>query len=696
MSSLESDLRIISKTFYEFKYILPYSIVIFLMAVLTSSYNIESATSVLNSIIQGLSSILAIVISLTLIGVQLSSQNYSNRILKMFANFRIFWLVTVLYLFTIIYSIFLLNNLDSIDNLGTISGWSVIGVSISILFAVWSLILLPKYIIDTLERLAPENVLKELYEKIDEESIKNLEKLSNECLMPLTDIINKSIENGHTDIAGLGVIKISDKFLELINVENRDLILKYYLNQMESIGEVAISNSNAKILELILDNVSDIELKVIRLDLDVRVASIKFYGQLSKKMVDIEFESAIDKLFGFFEEEFIPYLINKASDRSDFYGTAYIVTSMKHLNNMLRSASEKRQSRLRTILGFKLDYIIKKISKSGFFAPINSELKFLTDFGTWSVKNDPTALFQVVESLFTIFEGLLSKRLERDSDEMETNNKLITKLIESLYNLGVAVINEGLYDLRGDFISPLYANPIILTITSYLVYIANYTHKRKLYIDESDINSILSWIIFYLREIALGLIDKKPSYTIKIILKINSLGISKEVEESVLLEVLESLKEIEIKLIETEFKEDISIGIRFIVDIAIFALKNEFKETISNSSYCLEEIALNLTCKSDLRGDLINLIEYVEEISIKSIFEEGSETNVLMYSSILKSISKKLKEDCFEESCMKKALNSINKIKEELIKEDRKDIADEIQKWLNEFDDGPSTFGIVS
>jgi hypothetical protein len=676
----------IFQTFYEFKYILIYSVIIFLTAILTSSYDVESATSVLNGIIQGLSSILAIVISLTLIGVQLSSQNYSNRILKMFVGFRYFRVLMVLYLSTIIYSIFLLNNLDSIDIFGTISSWSVIGVSISILFAVWSLILLPKYIIDTLDQLAPENVLRELYEKIDAESIKDIEKLSNECLMPLTEIINKSTENGHTDIASLGITKMSDKFSELINEENGESLLKYYLNQMERIGEVAISNSNSKILELVIDNVSDIELKVFRPGLDLRNISIKFYGQLSKKMVDSEFESAIDKLMGFFEEKFIPYLIRKASNRNDFWGTAYIIALMKHSNNMFKSASEKRQSQLRSILGFKLDYLIKKIARSGFFGPINSELDFLKDFGIWSIKHDPTALFQVVDSLFTILEGLLRERVKGDSDDeiKDKTKKLINKLIESLYSIGLAVINEGLYDFRGDFISPLYANPIIFTVTSYLQYTANYIYKRRLFIDENEIIPILSKIILYLREMGLELIDKKPSYSINVILNINSLGIPNVVEEGIISEILESIKEIEIKLIENEFKENLSIGMEFIANIAMYSLENEFNETISNSSSYLKEIALNLTCKIDFKLDLSNLIEYIEEICNNAIFEKNPEINVLIYASILREILKKLKEECSEDFNMQKALDSLDKLRKKLIEENKKEIADEIQKWLND------------
>ena len=694
MFEFEAYFKIIFSSFYEPKNVLPISLIIFIFTFITSSYDIESARSVLNVIIQTLASILAIVISLTLIALQLSSQNYSSRIIKMFVSSKnhYFWILMFLYLFTIIYSLFLLNSLIEIDDSGLISTIYVICTDLSILFAIWSLMLLPKYILNTLDSLEPQNIILELVKKINENSVKDIEKLSNDSLMPITDLINRSIENGHSDIAELAIKKMHKKLLKFIEIENSTDILNYYLDQMGRICETAISNSNEKILGLTIDCISEMSMIVIKKDFDAHRLLNRFYEHFSTKIIEPTFYDPIDKILNFFDEEFIPFLIiSTTSKPNDFLKPVYIANSMKILNNMWKTAAEKRLTRIRDILGSRINYTIKKVAQSGWYAPINSEIDFLAEFGIWSIKYDPSASFLIIESLFTVFEGLsnqgFKKALDNSHDqpfEKTKFKKLICKLNKSLKNIGLESIRYDVYNLKGYF-SPFYNIPIINFIKSYLKYINNDVYKKKSYFDEDDLNTMSIGAIFYLKEIGIKLIDKNPKQVIDLIMEINSFGIPNKInQESIMLEILESLNELEMKIIDNGFNTDISIGINFISDISIYSIKNDFLETLSNSNRYLKTIALNLTCQKELIGDLSNSIKCIEYITIEAIFENNSKETVLSFASILKDVSRKLKLECSDETNLNLAINSLSEIKKHLDEANMMDSAKEIQKWLNE------------
>ena len=161
---------------FESQNILLLSLIILLISIFNSK-DINNAISLLNTIITSLSSILAIVISLTLVAIQLSSQTYSTRILRKFISpdRDDFWTLITLYLFSIFYSLFLLNSVTNLKSV--ISDWWVILISFSILLATWSLILLPKYVTSIINSLSPESTLEDLCQEIKSEFIYKLKKM---------------------------------------------------------------------------------------------------------------------------------------------------------------------------------------------------------------------------------------------------------------------------------------------------------------------------------------------------------------------------------------------------------------------------------------------------------------------------------------------------------------------------------------
>ena len=168
----------------------------------------ETAGSIFSGVgVGALSGIFALVISLTLMVVQMSSQQYTHRIMDIHLKSLIFWALIVIYSGSIFYNVFMLGWLD-LENSSSIPYISIY-VEISILLTFLSFIMLIPYFYITMRRLKPETVISKLLANIDEDYLKRLYKegvpSKEDKMLPITEIIEKSISSGDHETARLGI-----------------------------------------------------------------------------------------------------------------------------------------------------------------------------------------------------------------------------------------------------------------------------------------------------------------------------------------------------------------------------------------------------------------------------------------------------------------------------------------------------------
>ncbi len=171
----------------------------------------ETAGSIFSGVgVGALSGIFALVISLTLMVVQMSSQQYTHRIMDIHLKSLIFWALIVIYSGSIFYNVFMLGWLD-LENSSSIPYISIY-VEISILLTFLSFIMLIPYFYITMRRLKPETVISKLLANIDEDYLKRVYKegvaSEGDKMLPVTEIIEKSISSGDHETARLGIDKI--------------------------------------------------------------------------------------------------------------------------------------------------------------------------------------------------------------------------------------------------------------------------------------------------------------------------------------------------------------------------------------------------------------------------------------------------------------------------------------------------------
>ncbi len=161
--------------------------------------NIDSARLLLSTLAQSQAAIVAIVITLTLVALQLTTQSYSNRAIRLFIKQKELWGLLFVYLSSISIDIFILSVIsDTSLYLEVLIGISILLflVAASALFSYTSFVmkkLNPQIIINDLARVDEEELAQEINDLVKTKEI-TFESFNEETIIrPIVDISKASI-----------------------------------------------------------------------------------------------------------------------------------------------------------------------------------------------------------------------------------------------------------------------------------------------------------------------------------------------------------------------------------------------------------------------------------------------------------------------------------------------------------------------
>ena len=205
--------------------------------------DLENAQEILGSVgVGGIATIFAIVISLTLMAVQFASQQYTHRIMDIHIKSLIFWSVVVVCLGSLIYNTLMLGRLEEPVESNYIE--------VSMLLTTLCFIMLIPYFFITMVRLRPESVISNLLTKLDAQYLNSIKGLLTEGetripseadkLLPITEIIEKSIGTGDSGSARFGIDEIFTRYMAHVSTENEAYVTPYFLGHILGIGREAI------------------------------------------------------------------------------------------------------------------------------------------------------------------------------------------------------------------------------------------------------------------------------------------------------------------------------------------------------------------------------------------------------------------------------------------------------------------------
>ena len=204
----------------------------------------DSARYMLSALIQSEASIIAIVITLSLIGVQIAASAYSTRIVDVFKRTPSFWILILIYIAAMIQALRVLKLIEAEPNNTYI-------LENDILFSYYlgaiAFLALVPYIWIILDLLKPSNIINNLSEKITAKAIlSNTRPRDPDPLQPIIDIITNSLIKNDGGTIADGLNALESRFKSLIKTwkykePDDDDIAKNILSLFSPIGELAAS-----------------------------------------------------------------------------------------------------------------------------------------------------------------------------------------------------------------------------------------------------------------------------------------------------------------------------------------------------------------------------------------------------------------------------------------------------------------------
>lgn len=222
-------------------------------------YNPDNARYFLSTLVQSQAAIISIIISLTLIAVQLASSAYTQKITEDLKKNPHFWALIIIYIFAIIGELFILLLIPPDSNT---TGFNEI-IKKTILFCyfigAFTIISLFPFIRNSLNYLSPTGIIS----IVKREEIKiNLESPEDEGLQSLFDILQNSISRNDTGTALIALEESYTRQMRIIEIylnfakdllkdkskfEKKDTVFSLYTSRLLISSNLALKNGNETI-----------------------------------------------------------------------------------------------------------------------------------------------------------------------------------------------------------------------------------------------------------------------------------------------------------------------------------------------------------------------------------------------------------------------------------------------------------------
>lgn len=236
----------------------------FLCAFVFSTYlnpnqtNVDSARLLLSALIQSEATIIALVITLTLVAVQLTSQSYTPRVANIFASSPHMYLLLGIYIVSIAYSALLLQLMTGIG--GIVPPHMEFWISGAYWLTIFLGFALIPYIFYVLESFSPETFIERMSNYLTKETILQQEK--NDFLNLIFDVTHNSIMKYDTATIRSGLNRVTGQIRDQVSGKNtlgeNSEIVTIYCAHLERCARQAIDLHDEEMLSIILDQFESI------------------------------------------------------------------------------------------------------------------------------------------------------------------------------------------------------------------------------------------------------------------------------------------------------------------------------------------------------------------------------------------------------------------------------------------------------
>ena len=396
-----------------------------------------SRTIFIDAGIGGLLAVLAIVISLTLMGIQFASQEYTHRVMNTYLKSYMLWSMIISYIATVLYNLYMTASMQPTPD--------TIYAEISVLLQSLCLIMLIPHFIMAVIHLKPDYTIGRILRSVNQDYILSLERhigdgkgrvpTTIDRLLPAVEIIERSISRGDRETVRWALEGIQGCYEQYVNPENEHWAARYFLDYLLRIGREAVieadddsivqvlnmlgdigsSTSTVSSCQIVIEEITTIGLGAVKKDYDAAgeqtidsLQQIMLAG-VTEKALDTMFKSVdelTELLFSLDKRRLIKYLTDRLSGVTDV-----MIANQDHaMINKWCAALEK----------IGRNAVINKLRDI-----VNDTIQAFYHVGTLATRNQLDIVSQVIEPLL---------RIEREVDpgdrELVSEIEYVKKEIE--------------------------------------------------------------------------------------------------------------------------------------------------------------------------------------------------------------------------------------------------------------------------
>jgi hypothetical protein len=367
--------------------------------------DVESARLLLGALIKCEAAIIALVITLTLVAVQLSSSSYTPRVSKIFATSPHMYLLLGIYIISIAYSAILLQLVRGTG--GSVPQAMEVWISGAYWLTIILAIALIPYIYYILELFRPETIIKRMAASLTKDTI--LQRTGNDFLISIFDITHNAIMKYDTATIRFGLNLVTLEINNLLSGENslaeNSEMVKLYCAHLERCARQAIDLHDEEILSIILDQFEKVGIHCAEHTFDNPT------WQIITVVSDVEKLIAVKDIPGSLNRvrELIR-TIGKISIENNFQETPWRIMFCQE--NIAKHAIDKinpldKFSVYAAILENSIDSLTEFTSLSistGQLGTMNGSLSYLKSIGDYSLKQDIIfPLYYIADKVFDLW-----------------------------------------------------------------------------------------------------------------------------------------------------------------------------------------------------------------------------------------------------------------------------------------------------
>ncbi len=371
--------------------------------------DVESARLLLTTLIHSEATIIAFVITLTLVAVQLTSSSYTPRVGNIFANSPHMYLLLGIYIVSIAYSAILLQLVSGSEGIVPVSMEFLI--SGAYWLTIFLAIALIPYIFYTLELFTPETIIKRMSPSLTKEAI--LQDTRNEFLISIFDITHNSIMKYDTATIRYGLNRVTTQINNQVSGKNtpgeNGEMITVYCAHLERCARQSIDLHDEEILSIILDQFESVGTHCARNTFDNPT------GQVITVISEVEKLIAIKDIPGSLNRvrELIRS-IGKISIENNFSETPRRImacqeTIAKHAIDKMNPGD--KFSVYAAILENSIDSLAEFTSlgiTTGQLGIVNGSLEYLKSIGEYSLRQDILfPLYTIADRVFDLWLAAL-------------------------------------------------------------------------------------------------------------------------------------------------------------------------------------------------------------------------------------------------------------------------------------------------